>query len=910
MNGNEVGRSAHGLETSGLASLVTAFLVVASMAIPSAVLAADPGSTQWDGGAGDGLWSSALNWSGDVLPGPTTSVVIENQPAIVHMDVDVTLSGTGSLKVSGLGVNAPTLVVDPGTTLTLANPGMNNVVEYDASLRNEGVVQQDADFRAQLRGNVFNASGATWTVGAPGVFTRVFDASGLATDSTLINLGTFTLYGSLRIASIVVNHGTLNMQWGGISVRGLANAGTAFANAGTLHNSTTGTLTTAAGTAMTVGDPTFVSADTLVNDGTLSAAGSITLHRSVTNTGIFANTGTTDVRCGADVRGPGTFTSTTIIEGCKLWDNDSGDGKWSTPANWSLNSVPTTHAVRIDGLAAATDVHVDQNVTISAGRTLEHTGDDFIGDRLNTLTIDPGVTLTLNGTFAVRHADVLNQGTIAVGGTGRLEVFGHPNYDVANFDNQGTITNAGTIAVQGSATSTLADHAQYGILSNAGTISNTGTVSVPNGTLADLCGGLMTGTAPTIGPEGLFTETLCVPELEAPTDGAGVADATTSFVWSNPSERRAVTYEWELRDALTNELVALASPSGRQYTPASDVPDGSYFWTVRAVKGTARSDWATAFALTTGSTSTGGTPTIDQLNAPATAEEGSFVSVKVAFANADTPTVRIDWGDGSTPTIVDPAISSAAAIHSYADDGTFTITVFVSNADGATAQASTSIEITNVVPAATAAYASTSAITETPVVVTGVATDPSTVDDAEGLQWRWSVNGGPFGDYGAAGNDTFEIAFSWCGIHTVAGQARDKDGGVSGIVTTTINALDARFTAPLVAGELNTVRGGRVLPVTISVGCSGVLLAGLEPRIQLLLGDATPGLELPGDEIPTVSASQADGGGTMRPVDNGYRYNLMVPDSGKRQLTYTIRVRPFGDTRPTTAIYIVIRTRG
>src|SRR5690349_18331137 len=47
-------------------------------------------SITWDGGGGDGLWSNPLNWSGDALPGPGASIVIDDA-GIVHVDVDTTV---------------------------------------------------------------------------------------------------------------------------------------------------------------------------------------------------------------------------------------------------------------------------------------------------------------------------------------------------------------------------------------------------------------------------------------------------------------------------------------------------------------------------------------------------------------------------------------------------------------------------------------------------------------------------------------------------------------------------------------------------------------------------------------------------------------------------------------------------
>ena len=38
----------------------------------------------WDGDAGDGLWSSPANWTGDLVPGLNDDVVIEAAAAMVR----------------------------------------------------------------------------------------------------------------------------------------------------------------------------------------------------------------------------------------------------------------------------------------------------------------------------------------------------------------------------------------------------------------------------------------------------------------------------------------------------------------------------------------------------------------------------------------------------------------------------------------------------------------------------------------------------------------------------------------------------------------------------------------------------------------------------------------------------------
>ena len=247
--------------------------------------------------------------------------------------------------------------------------------------------------------------------------------------------------------------------------------------------------------------------------------------------------------------------------------------------------------------------------------------------------------------------------------------------------------------------------------------------------------------------------------------------------------------------------------------------------------------------------------------------------------------------------------------HTYADNGLYTVTVSATDNGGAVGSDTLQVTVTNVAPAVTSVTAARPRSRALRVTITGAATDPSPADTAAGLQWRWSVDGGVFSSFGTAGNSSFTTTFSSCAAHTVTGQARDKDGGVSNAVTATINSIEARFSAPLDPGQINFVKGGRVLPVHVTVTCNGVVATGLAPSIQLLKGDAAPGNETPGDEVPTISASAADRTGIMRPTTDGYTYNLQIPDTGKQEIKYTIRVRPLGDAQPGAAIYILIKTR-
>jgi hypothetical protein len=59
--------------------------------------------------------------------------------------------------------------------------------------------------------------------------------------------------------------------------------------------------------------------------------------------------------------------------------------------------------------------------------------------------------------------------------------------------------------------------------------------------------------------------------------------------------------------------------------------------------------------------------------------------------------------------------------------------------------------------------------------------------------------------------------------------------------------------------------------------------------------------------VETLSVSAADTTGVMRAADTFYLYNLQVPSNATAGTLYTIRVRPFGDSVPSAASYIVLK---
>ena len=65
-------------------------------------------SIAWDGGGGDGVWSNAANWTGDLLPGDDHDVAIELAFA------STTISSSSSVSVRSITSSAP-LVIQGGS---------------------------------------------------------------------------------------------------------------------------------------------------------------------------------------------------------------------------------------------------------------------------------------------------------------------------------------------------------------------------------------------------------------------------------------------------------------------------------------------------------------------------------------------------------------------------------------------------------------------------------------------------------------------------------------------------------------------------------------------------------------------------------------------------------------------------
>jgi hypothetical protein len=327
-------------------------------------------------------------------------------------------------------------------------------------------------------------------------------------------------------------------------------------------------------------------------------------------------------------------------------------------------------------------------------------------------------------------------------------------------------------------------------------------------------------------------------------------------------------------------------------------------------------------------------PIVSNLQGDGAANEGDVKTYTFDIADVDSITfsASIDCGGAGKGKLVAGSVQISGTNGEFKCkflDGLISptpvnISVQVSDGDKLSNVEVKSVSVSNVAPVLTG-LSSTSqnalAGTLNPVTFTGTATDVSPRDLGAGFSWRWTIDGGAYGPFGAVNANTFTVGgannqlyFSTCGTHTIEAQASDEDGGVSvesPQATQSVSVYNGAFSPPLVDGSTNMVQKGQIVPVEISVGCGTTNLTNLTPHIQLLSGNVSPEIESGSTTVTTTSVLAADTGQTMRPVDGGYIYNLQVPSNAAANQKFTILVNPFGATadHAATGMYVVVKVR-
>jgi PKD repeat protein len=212
-------------------------------------------------------------------------------------------------------------------------------------------------------------------------------------------------------------------------------------------------------------------------------------------------------------------------------------------------------------------------------------------------------------------------------------------------------------------------------------------------------------------------------------------------------------------------------------------------------------------------------------------DEGTSVPFSVAASDPEGAPLSYSWdfGDGAPPG------SGSAPTHDYADNGSYTATVSVS--DGVnTAVASAIVSIANVAPSATLQVPGVDVMAGQPFAVAlSGATDPSTVDLAAGLTYAFDCeNDGTFTAPSATPDALCSIAAPGSAI--ISARILDKDGGVTTYSGTITVVAPVNLPPTLAVGGPYAAQEG----TAVTLGASGTDPEGQPLTYSWDFGDGSP----------------------------------------------------------------------
>ncbi|RDH87793.1 MAG: hypothetical protein DIZ78_04420 [endosymbiont of Escarpia spicata] len=172
-------------------------------------------------------------------------------------------------------------------------------------------------------------------------------------------------------------------------------------------------------------------------------------------------------------------------------------------------------------------------------------------------------------------------------------------------------------------------------------------------------------------------------------------------------------------------------------------------------------------------------PTVDA-GPDQTINEGDTANFSGSFTDpgtVDTHTIEWNFGDGSAPVS-----GSLTPSHTYADNGIYTVTLMVTDKDGAVGADTLTVTVNNVAPTVDAGADQMFNEGDT-ANFSGSFTDPGSVD-THTIEWGFGDGSAP-----VSGSLTPSHTYPTAGVYTVSLTVTDKDGGVgSDTLTVTVQA--------------------------------------------------------------------------------------------------------------------------
>ena len=334
---------------------------------------------------------------------------------------------------------------------------------------------------------------------------------------------------------------------------------------------------------------------------------------------------------------------------------------------------------------------------------------------------------------------------------------------------------------------------------------------------------------------------LSATDLEA----GGSVTATGAFTDGGAADTHTVNLDWGDGSPLTtlNRAAGVYTFTTEAHTYAAN---GTY--TVSAIVTDDAGAWAPATS-TVSVHQANQAPSVVSFGVTA-GNEGGTSTLALTFADADaadTHTVTVAWGDGSTsaPVVLSSGVTTFDASHTYADTGNYSVVLTLADSAGHTVTATASVSPTNVAPVVGSLSLSPSSVVDhQTLTVSGTFTDPGTADTfTVTIEWGDTTS---WSDSLAAGVRSFSAthAYTAAGPVTIKATVTDRDNGRSS------------SSADLVVGSSNHA------PSNLTLGVSG---SGANVVVDASFADSDAG------DTHTAQISWGDGASERPVVDPGTR---------------------------------------
>lgn len=280
-------------------------------------------------------------------------------------------------------------------------------------------------------------------------------------------------------------------------------------------------------------------------------------------------------------------------------------------------------------------------------------------------------------------------------------------------------------------------------------------------------------------------------------------------------------------------------------------------------------------------------PTVDA-GGPYSVNEGGAVTLSATGSDPDGDPLTYAWdldNNGSFETVGQSVSFSAAAL-----DGPTSQTVKVKATDtgGLSAEASVSVDVTNVAPSVTAAFGANSvscgpnngSLTVNFSDPAAADTHTAVIDWGDGNTQNVGAVTSPF---------SFQHTYALAGTYTATITVTDDDGGVGTVTTSEVVKYNtSSFLPPINPDGSSVFKFKSTIPIKIRfTNCDGTTPSNLAPTIKLtLMSGSTPVYDI----NEPVSTSAADTTGVMRFSDGQYMYNLATKSLPDPSATYLITV--------------------